>query len=392
MQAMQSLLSERANQLMPSKIREVAELGIGRSDVLALWFGETQWPTASYATEAAAQAIREGDHFYQPNSGKMSLRQAIVSYHQRTLGIQLPTSQITVTASGMQGIALVAQALITPGDKVLIIEPSWPNIGQAFQASGAQLIRVGLQVRNLQWHLDLDMVLDLIRNHAIKAIAINSPNNPTGWVMPAEQQRALLSACRKHGIWLVADDVYARLVMNAPHAPSFLSLAEEDDRIISVNSFSKAWNMTGWRLGWIVAPKQLESILAILTEFNIAGPVGFIQQAGIAALEHGEADIALLRENLAQAYAFTEKSLSQISGIQCIRPQGAFYCFFGVQGMTDSLGFAKRLLIEQQLGLAPGIAFGDAGEGYLRLCYARSLPVLETAVERLSRFMKVISK
>ncbi len=385
-------LSDRTSRLVPSKIREVAELGMGRSDVLPLWFGETQWPTASYVVEAATHALQHADHFYQPNSGKMALRQAICAYHQRTLGIDLPTLRITVTASGMQGIALTAQALISPGDQVISIEPCWPNIGQAFQSAGAHLIRMGLHERDQQWHLDIDQVLRLLREQPIKAILINSPNNPTGWVMPAEQQIALLDACRKQGTWLIADDVYARLVINASHAPSFLSLAHEDDRIISINSFSKAWNMTGWRLGWIVAPKELESTLAMLTEFNIAGPAGFVQQAGIAALEQGEADIASLNQKLAHAFSYVDQALSQIPQVKYIRPQGAFYCFFGIQGMSDSLQFAKDLLDNQQLGLAPGIAFGAAGEGYMRMCFARSVPVLEDAMHRLTSFLKDIPK
>jgi aspartate/methionine/tyrosine aminotransferase len=386
------LLSERTRQLIPSKIREVAELGIGRPDVLPLWFGETQWPTASYVVEAATQALRHADHFYQPNSGKMALRQAICAYHQQILGINLPTSRITVTASGMQGIALTAQALISPGDQVISIEPCWPNIGQSFQSCGAHLIRVDLQERDQKWHLDIEQVLNVLREKPIKAILINSPNNPTGWVMSAEQQKALLQTCRKHGTWIIADDVYARLMIDAPHAPTFLSLADEDDRIISINSFSKAWNMTGWRLGWIVAPKQLENPLAMLTEFNIAGPAGFVQQAGIAALEQGEADIASLNQKLAQAFNFIDQALSQITQVKYIRPEGAFYCFFGIQGMSDSLQFSKNLLAQQRLGLAPGIAFGSAGEGYLRMCYARSVPVLDDAIQRLNAFLKGMSK
>jgi aspartate/methionine/tyrosine aminotransferase len=384
----QPLLSQRAHAQMPSKIREVAELGIGRADILALWFGETQWPTAPNVVSAAISALQQADHYYQPNSGKMALREAIANYHQRTQGLHLPISCVTVTASGMQGIALCAQALITAGDAVIVIEPCWPNIGQSFQAAGAHLIRMGLQTRNQRWHLDIERVIDTIKKNRIRAIAINSPNNPTGWVMPAEQQKLLVEVCRQHGVWIVADDVYSRLVIAGQHAPSFLALAEPEDRIISVNSFSKAWNMTGWRLGWIIAPSELENTLATLTEFNIAGPAGFIQQAGITALEQGEPAIEILNEKLGHAFEFVNEALSRTPKIKFIQPEGAFYCFFGIEGMQDSLKVAKDLLIKQKLGLAPGIAFGAAGEGFLRLCYARDISVLAEAISRLQEYLK----
>jgi aspartate/methionine/tyrosine aminotransferase len=380
-------LSARAGALTPSQIREVAEEGMRMADVVPLWFGESAWGSPDLAVDAAVAALRAGDHFYQPNSGRPALRQAIADYLARTYGVAAGLDRITVTASGMQGLALTAQAIISPGDDVVVVGPAWPNIPGCFQIAGALTREVGLEPRDGRWHLDLDRLLDAL-TPSTRAVVVNSPNNPTGWVMDSDAQAAMLAHCRRLGIWIVADDVYSRLTLAGDHAPSLLENADPEDRLVSVNSFSKAWSMTGWRLGWLVTPAALERPLAMLTEFNIAGPAGFVQQAGIAALRDGEPRIAEQRQKLAAAYALVADRLAAMPGVTYIAPEGAFYAFFRVDGLTDSLGFAKRLLREAKVGLAPGIAFGPAGEGYLRLCYARDPALLATALDRLDAFMR----
>lgn len=242
---------------------------------------------------------------------------------------------------------------------------------------------LSLDIVDDQWALDLDHLIDSI-TPCTKAVIINSPSNPTGWVMPAVDQARLLEHCRGTGTWIVADDVYARLYRHAPIAPGFLALATAADRLISVSSFSKAWSMTGWRLGWITAPVELEATLAMLTEFNIAGPPGFLQQAGERMIIDGESEVRLLNQRLQAGYAQVESYLQAISSVRFVQPEGAFYCFFAVDGMDDSVAFATTLLHEAKVGLAPGKAFGPAGEGYLRLCYAQPVSVLEPALERLA--------
>ncbi len=374
--------STRASRLKPSLIREVAESGMTLPGITPLWFGESAWPTGDIAVQAAIAALREGDHFYQPNSGKVSFRDAICQYLETWYGQPFDRRRITVTASGMQGLALTAQALIDPGDEVLCIDPAWPNMAECFQIAGADIKTLTLGIVDGQWALNLDQLIGSITSHT-RAVIINSPSNPTGWVMPAADQASLLEHCRRTGTWIVADDVYARLYRHGQVAPGFLAVASQDDRLVSVSSFSKAWSMTGWRLGWITAPAELEATLAMLTEFNIAGPAGIIQQAGERMIVDGESEIALLTQRLQDGYTRVESCLSGIPSVRFVRPEGAFYCFFAVEGMTDSLAFAKDLLHLAKVGLAPGIAFGPAGEGYLRLCYAQPTSVLDAALERL---------
>lgn len=351
-------------------------------DVTPLWFGESAWPSGDVAVEAACQALRDGDHFYQPNSGRPSLRDALVDYQTSLYGRACTRERITVTASAMQALALTAQALLNTGDRVVYVDPSWPNMADCFRLLGAQVEPVALEVVDGRWQLDLDRLIDTLVP-GTRAVAINSPSNPTGWVMTEAAQRRVLEHCRQEGIWIIADDVYARLYHHGRVAPGFLAIADPDDQLIVINSFSKAWSMTGWRLGWITAPAELEASFAMLTEYNIAGPPGFVQHAGELMLRDGEGDIAQLRDRLHRAYQLTEQILGAAPGVQFVPADGAFYCFFRVEGVNDSLALAKQLLHGARVGLAPGAAFGEAGEGYLRLCYAQPESVLEPALERL---------
>lgn len=382
-------LAARTHALKPSQIREVAEAGLklqgtGHNGITPLWFGESAWPSPQMGVDAAVEALQHNDHFYQPNSGKMAFRDSICNYQAKLFGKKFETNRITVTASGMQGIALVAQALVTAGDKVVCIEPTWPNVIEAFRLSGAAVSTQNLVVKDGKWSLDLDQFLTLLTPDT-KAVVINSPHNPTGWAMSEADMRILFDHCQKLGIWLVSDDVYARLYRHGNCAPSFMQWADEDDRVISINSFSKAWSMTGWRLGWICAPKQLEQTMAMLSEFNIAGPAGFIQQAGIKMLDDGESEITLLNSRLVEGYAIAAQKLQAMQGVDFIQPDGAFYCFFKVDGMADSLTTAKNLLKVANVGVAPGAAFGDAGQGHLRICYAQPPELLSSALDRLAQ-------
>ncbi len=379
------MLSYRTDKLAPSLIREISEQAYIIPDIIPLWFGEGCWPTSEIAIQAVNQALAENDHFYQPNNGKLKLRAEICDYYEKVYNLQIDLSNITVTASGMNGLALVAQALISTGDPVVAIEPSWPNIAETFRISGAEISVISLQTNNGRWALDLDQFLSLITS-TTKAVLINSPNNPTGWTMSAEDQKRVLEHCRKTNTWIVADDVYSRLCYNGSYAPNFLQICEPNDLVISVNSFSKAWSMTGWRLGWITAPKDLESVFAMLTEFNIAGPSGFIQAAGAKILKEGEEEVKKLQDRLSAALNLTEKRLQKIPNISFVKPEGAFYSLFRVNGVEDSLQLAKDLCHEAKVGLAPGIAFGPDGEGCLRLCYAQPLNVLNSAFDRLENY------
>lgn len=373
--------------LPSSKIREVAHLGMGRDDVIPLWFGESDLPTPKFICDAAARALAAGDTFYQPNPGIAELRTALADYMNRLYGTRLTLHNVIVSASGMNALMLVMQGLIDPGDVVVTTTPAWPNLPAVPRILTGAIREVPLSPGNAGWRLDLDRLLDAC-DARTRVIFLNSPNNPTGWMMSAEQQKAVLEFARKRGIWIVSDEVYARIVYDRAVAPSFLEQALPDDRVIVVNSFSKTWSMTGWRLGWITVPAELGPTFEMLTEYNIAGPAGFIQRAGVVAVREGELCVRETVERYRAARDLMVERIAKIPRMSLPTPDAAFYGFMRVDGMADSVAFAKELLAGTGVGLAPGAAFGNHSDDFLRLCFAASLPALEEALGRIETFMR----
>jgi len=384
--------------LVASRIREVANAGMGRTDVLPFWFGEPDEVTPNFIREAAKSALDTGDTFYTHNLGIPALRKALAHYASE-LHKPVTAEHIAVTSSGVSALMLVAQLLLNPGDRVVIVTPLWPNLIEIPKILGAEVISVPLQLSMQRayplWELDLDQLLDALTPDT-KALLINSPNNPTGWTMPRSQQQVVLHHSRKHGIWLLADDVYERLVYDAPTgkrtcAPSFLDIADTNERVVSTNSFSKSWLMTGWRLGWMQIPDSLMADLGKLIEYNTSCAPGFVQKAGIVAVEHGEDIVthSIARYTEARNYLYEQLSrpVFRDAGIVAPRPAGAMYLFFRIEGETDSLALCKRLVSEAGLGLAPGSAFGPEGEGAIRWCFASSIERLSLGVQRLEDFI-----
>jgi aspartate aminotransferase len=373
--------------LPSSRIREVAHLGMGRDDVIPLWFGESDLPTPRFICDAAARALAAGDTFYQPNAGIPELRTALADYMNRLYGTGLTLHNVIVSASAMNALMLVMQSLIDPGDVVVTTTPAWPNLPAVPRILTGAIREVPLSPSNAGWRLDLDRLLDACDGRT-RVIFLNSPNNPTGWMMSADQQKAVLDFARARGIWIVSDEVYARIVYDRPTAPSFLEQAAADDRLIVVNSFSKTWSMTGWRLGWITVPAELGPTFEMLTEYNIAGPAGFVQRAGVVAVQEGEPSVHETVERYRAARDLTVERIAGISRMSLPTPDAAFYAFIRVDGMADSVAFAKELLGRTGVGLAPGSAFGDHSDDFVRLCFAASLPMLEEALGRIDGFMR----
>ena len=374
--------------LRSSKIREVANAGMGQKDLLAFWFGEPDEATPEFIRQSAIEALQRGDTFYTQNLGIPELRDTIAAYVSRLHGSQYKTApdNIAVTNSGMSALMLTTQALVGPGDRVVIVTPVWPNLVEIPKILGAQALTFPLTFTTDGWQLDLERLLDAL-TPGTRAIYINSPNNPTGWTISREEQATILAHCRRHGIWILGDDAYERLVYGSGVAPSFLDIGDAQDRIVSTNTFSKSWLMTGWRLGWIVAPRELMSGIATLIEYNTSCAPGFIQRAGIVAIEQGDAVIARTQQRFHKARDFLSARLREMPGIEAPLPAGAMYTFFRVQGVTDSLAFCKHLVAETGLGLAPGIAFGAEGEGFIRWCFASSEDRLAQGIERLKKFV-----
>ena len=375
--------------LRASRIREVANTGMGRSDVLAFWFGEPDEVTPDFIRQAAVDALGAGDTFYTQNLGIPALREAIAAYVTR---LHRPTGVdgIAVTNSGMSALMVATQALVGPGDRVVEVTPLWPNLVEIPKILGAQVQCVALRFTPDGWRLDLDELLAAL-TPGTRAVYINSPNNPTGWTLDREDQRAILEHCRRLGIWILADDAYERLYYAGADgvavAPSFLDLADARDRVISINTFSKSWLMTGWRLGWIAMPAELIRDVGTLIEYNTCCAPGFVQKAGIAAITQGEPVIAHTVARFRAARDFLIARLRRIERVEVATPPGTMYAFFRVRGVEDSLAFCKRLVAEAGLGLAPGSAFGPEGEGCVRWCFAAGEARLAQGVERLEQFL-----
>jgi aspartate/methionine/tyrosine aminotransferase len=376
--------------LVASQIREVANAGMSDPSVLPFWFGEPDEVTPAFIRDVATAALARGETFYTENFGIPELRAAIAAYLS---GLHRPTSEdeIAVTASGMSALMLAVQALVGHGDRVAVVTPVWPNLTEIPKVLGAQVVRVPLAFGAAGFTLDVERLLAALAP-GTRALIVNSPNNPTGWTLAADEQRAILAHCRRHGIWIIADDVYERLWYGESAAalacaPSFLEIATPDDRLVSTNSFSKAWLMTGFRLGWIVAPRALMPDLGKLIEYNTSCSPAFVQRAGVVALREGEPTIARTLARYRHARDRLVAALNAIPGVTAVPPPGAMYAFFRIDGIGDSLAFCKRLVREAKLGLAPGSAFGPEGDGFVRWCFAAGEERLADGVARLTRFL-----
>ena len=370
--------------LAASRIRELYNEAFGRKDVLAFWVGEPDEPTPQFIRKAATESIAAGELFYTHNLGIPQLREALAAYVTR-LHRKTGPNQIAVTSAGVNALMLASQLLVDPGDHVVEVVPLWPNLQEIPRILGASVATVPLDFAPTGWTLDLKKLLAALKP-GTRALYLNSPNNPTGWTISREEQQAILEHCRRHGIWIFADDAYERLFFGSGGvAPSFLDAMHEDDRVISTNTFSKSWCMTGWRLGWLVVPPSLEADLGKLIEYNTSCTPIFVQRAGIAAVTEGEPVIEHTRERFRRARDFLVGELRKMDRVQVAVPDGTMYVFLRVKGMTDSLGFCKRLVREQGLGLAPGSAFGPEGEGFLRWCFAAETDKLADGITRLRR-------
>ncbi len=381
--------------LSASRIREVANAGIGRTDILKFWFGEGDQVTPAFIRDAAKAALDAGETFYNHNLGLIELREALAAYANRlhAPSERIDADRIAVTSAGVHALSLVDQALIEPGDRVVIVTPVWPNLTAMPRIMSANVVPVSLTCSQGKWSLDLQHLLDAATANT-RIVLVNSPNNPTGWTMPQHEWDQLLQHCRRHGIWLVSDDAYERIVFEPAltingHAPSVLSQIGDDDRVISANTFSKSWTMTGWRLGWIVAPRSFIAQLGKVIEFNTSCAPPFVQRGGLIAVTAGESHVRQTVARLRASRDLLVSALRAIPGIEAAPPAGAMYLFFCIAGYSDdSVALAKQLVVQAGLGLAPGAAFGPEGEGYLRWCFAASDTLLAQGAARLADFLR----
>jgi aspartate/methionine/tyrosine aminotransferase len=380
--------------LGPSGITQVTALGLGDPDVLPLWFGETDLVTPPFIREAAIQALEDGRTFYTNARGILPLREAIRDFHRRTVGAEIGLERITVPGGAMLAVVTALQMVCEAGDNVVIVSPIWPNIFQASRVVGAEprLVRLDEDWTAGRWHLDLDKLFDACDDRT-KAMFLASPGNPTGWTLGCAEQKSILEFCRARGIAILADEVYGTLVYDgAAHAPSFLSIADDEDAVFAINSFSKPWAMTGWRIGWLVHPKSVEPAAAAMAQCNNTGSTHFVQYGALAALSpQGDAFRGELLERCRQGRDVVQDWIGRQNRVRWLKPDGAFYGFLHVDGLKDSLRFCQEMVKNDKVGVSPGWAFslGDArDDSYLRICFAQDSARLAEALQRLDRAIR----
>ena len=375
--------------LEESKIREVANAGIGRSDVLAFWFGESDEVTPDFIRQAAIESLQNGETFYEHNLGLPELRHAVAQYTSGLHG-KVASHRIAITSGGVNALMLAVQALVDAGDEVVAVTPVWPNLTAQPLIMGARLKRVSLKPAGGAWTLDMQALLDAI-TPSTKLLIVNAPNNPTGWTLTRSEQEAILAHCRKTGTWILADEVYERLYYEESAngcAPSFLDVASPDDRLVVVHSFSKSFLMTGWRLGWLVMPASMTPHMGKLVEFNTSCASVFTQRAGLVALQRTDEVTPRVVAHLKTCRDTLIPLLQALPRVRVEAAKGGMYAFFKLDGFDDSLAVAKRLVTEAGLGLAPGNAFAPEAQGWLRWCFAsKDAARLGQGVERLRSWL-----
>jgi aspartate aminotransferase len=374
-----------------SGIRELGEAALAMDGVLRLYFGESNVPTPQFIVDAAVRALADGYTFYSENAGLPSLRSAVAGHYRRLHDVSLdPHSEIVITASGLQALHLLIRSTLDPGDEALILSPAWPNGAAIVTLAHGVPVEVPLVLAGERYEIDFS-ALEAAAGPRTRLVLLTSPSNPLGWVARVDEQQRLLDFCRERGLWLIADEVYERIYYagddaGAP-APSILRLCDRDDAVHVAQSFSKSYCMTGWRVGWLVTRSDIGTKLGQLNEFYVSHAATFAQIAARTALMEGEEQLRRMVDELKQKRDFCTEALRALPGVTVPDPDGAFYLFPRIEGLTDSRAFCLELLEEERVGLAPGSAFGTGGEGSVRICYAAERSVLEPALERFGRFL-----
>ena len=391
-------LSQQVRNAPESGIVDLVNRGRMMEGVLPLWVGEGDLPTPDFIANAATQSLVRGETFYTWQRGIPQLRQSLADYHKRHFNIERSVDNFVVTGSGMQAIQLAIRATMEPDDEALYLTPAWPNFAAAVELNAGKAVPIALarsgSGANAAWSIDFEALTKALTPKT-RVIFVNTPANPSGWTADTQTLRDLLSFARQHNLWIIADEIYSHFYYRGAakgerRAPSFFDVMEDDDKIIFVNSFSKNWAMTGWRVGWVTIHESLSQQFENLVQYSTSGVAQFMQAGCIAALDEGDDFIAMQVTRAQKARDILVNTLEATGRAQIVPTDGAFYLYFAIDGIKDGYGLALDLLEKAKLGLAPGTAFGPGTENFVRLCFNRDLIQIEDAANRLSRYIKAL--
>lgn len=382
-----------------SGIVDVITYGRDREGLIPLWVGEGDLATPDFITQAAAESLAQGETFYTWQRGIPELRQAMANYMSKLSGVELDAERFFVTGSGMQAIRLAVQIAVDPGQKIIVPSPAWPNIVATAKLQGADVAEIGMPFVDGRFKLDLNAIEEAAKDHKTRAIFINSPSNPTGWVADLATLKTIHDMAEKHDLWIIADEIYGQFVYGEAalpgagprRAPSFRDVAPDSQRILYVNTMSKNWAMTGWRIGWIEAPAHLGQMVENLIQYSTSGVATFMQRAACVALQQGDDFIAMQIERATRNRDLLLGAIGASDRLQAASPDGAFYLFFKVDGENDTAKLARRMIDEIAVGVAPGTAFGPGGHEFSRLCFARNPNHIAEVASRLSDWSATIT-
>jgi aspartate aminotransferase len=384
------LASDRIRpQIMDLETENIAGLAAAARDipdVITLWYGEGDLVTPDFIRAAAKASLDAGDTFYVPDMrGLPALTEALSAYQTRLHGRDIPVARSTVTPSGMQAVFLALDLLVDSGTNIVYVEPQWPNIPSAIQMAGGEPRPVALDLVDGDWRLDLDKLFAAC-DARTRAIMFSTPSNPLGWTATNEELEALIAFSRRTGIWIISDEMYNRIAFETESAPSVLRLAEDEDLVISINGFSKAWAMTGWRIGWLTHPASAGNALGAMTQYLNSGTAAFVQAGARAALVEGEPFVRQVRE---RCRAGVDAAYQALAGNNRIvlpnKPTAGMYVALAIAGEVDSRGACRRILEEAHVGLAPGFLFGRSAEHLMRMCIFRDAESVAEASRRIAR-------
>ncbi|MEM8877390.1 MAG: pyridoxal phosphate-dependent aminotransferase [Pseudomonadota bacterium] len=392
-------LSARSKAAPESGIMQVIEYGLGRPGLIPLWAGEGHRPTPEFICSAANASLAAGETFYTYQGGIPALRESLAAYHSFHYGGSFDPARFFVTASGMHAMQTAVLMVADPGDEIIFHEPAWPNFAAAADIAGVRPVPVAMQLTEpddgpSRWTLDPQALFDAVTPRT-RGFFLNTPSNPTGWVMPADDMKRVLDFARERGLWIIADEIYGRFCFGGGQpsaqdrliAPSFYAFIEPEDRVLFVNTFSKNWAMTGWRIGWLGAPQSCWAKIENLVQYSTSGVAVFMQRAAVAALDDGDAFSEAVIEDARTGRTMLADALGKSSRFRFADPDGAFYGFFAIDGHSDTDQLGMTLVDQANIGLAPGSAFGDSGRGYVRLCFARDPDSLGEALGRLNEWV-----